>query len=119
VGGVLLAASVLTRRGWQRALAELDPAAPHLLFDWRPDAGPAELSLLGREVAAVVDGPVDTAACPHPGGPPVCWCRPPLPGLPLAFARTHGVDLARSVLFGTSAAHRTLATTLGARSIGV
>jgi hypothetical protein len=33
----------------------------------------------------------------------------------LVFAREHGVDPGRSVLVGTSAAHRTLATTLGAR----
>ena len=36
-----------------------------------------------------VNGPVMRALCPHPGGPPVCWCRPPLPGLILAFARTY------------------------------
>ena len=55
--------------------------------------------------------------CPHGGGPPVCWCRPPLPGLPLAFARAHAVDPARSILVGTSPAHRTLAAALGARLV--
>ena len=64
-------------------------------------------------------GPVESALCPHPAGPPTCWCRPPLPGLPLAFAREHGVDPSRSVLVGTSPAHRTLATTLGARHVEV
>jgi hypothetical protein len=34
----------------------------------------------------------------------------------LAFARRHAVDPARSVVLGTSAAHATLAKTLGARS---
>jgi hypothetical protein len=42
-----------------------------------------------------------------------------LPGLPLAFARTHGVDPARSTLVGTSAAHRTLAANLGATFVRV
>lgn len=74
---------------------------PTLVFDWR--TGPLE-----------IDG-VDTAVCPHGGGPPVCWCRPPLPGLLLEFARRRGVDPARSTLVGTSNAHRTLAATLGAR----
>jgi histidinol phosphatase-like enzyme len=55
--------------------------------------------------------------CTHPGGPPMCWCRPPLPGLPLAFARAHRVDPARSTLVGTSSAHRTLAATLGSRYV--
>lgn len=30
----------------------------------------------------VFDGvPIPTKWCTHPPGPPVCWCRPPLPGL--------------------------------------
>jgi histidinol phosphatase-like enzyme len=62
-----------------------------------------------------VSGRVETALCPHPAGPPSCWCRPPLPGLPLAFARAHGVDPSRSILVGAGPAHRTLAATLGAR----
>ena len=70
-------------------------------------------------LAAAVAGPVDKALCPHPGGPPTCWCRPPLPGLPLAFARAHGVDPAASILIGTGPAHRTLATALGARYVAV
>ena len=65
-------------------------------------------------LAAAVSGPVETALCPHPAGPPTCWCRPPLPGLLLAFARAHGLDPARSLLIGSRPAHRTLATTLGA-----
>jgi aryl-alcohol dehydrogenase-like predicted oxidoreductase len=88
--------------------------APHLLFDWRPGAASAELDQLLDVVARSASGPVESAICPHPGGPPTCWCRPPLPGLPLAFARRHGVDPARSVVVGATTTHRTLATTLGA-----
>jgi hypothetical protein len=40
-----------------------------------------------------------------------------MPGLPLAFARKHDVDPARSILIGAGPAHRTLATTLGARYV--
>ena len=39
----------------------------------------------------------------------------PLPGLPLAFARAHGVDPSSSIVVGTGPAHRTLATALGSR----
>ncbi len=67
----------------------------------------------------MVSGPVETALCPHPAGPPICWCRPPLPGLPLAFSREHHIDPARSILIGIGPAHRTLATTLGAHYIAV
>ena len=41
------------------------------------------------------------------------------PGLPLAFARTHDVDPARSILIGTGPAHRNLAAALGARYVAV
>ena len=100
-------------------MREGDPTAPHLLFDWIPDGSLDELAGPAARLSAEVSGPVETALCPHGGGPPICWCRPPLPGLPLAFARAHGIDPARSLLLGTSSAHRTLATTLGARYVAV
>jgi predicted kinase len=117
--GVFLAASAVSRPGLERALADADPAAPHLLFDWVPDGDLDSLELARAHVADAITGPVGAAVCPHPGGPPSCWCRPPLPGLPLAFARAHNVDPARSTLIGCSRAHLTLATTLGARYISL
>jgi aryl-alcohol dehydrogenase-like predicted oxidoreductase len=113
--GVFVAAAALTRPGWKEALAQADPTAPHLVFDWRAGDVADEVAQVAAEVSGLVAG----AVCPHGGGPPKCWCRPPLPGLPLAFARAHGVDPARSTLIGTSATHRTLATTLGARYVGL
>jgi len=115
--GVFVAAGALRRRGWQAAIAKGEPAAAHLVFDWSSDGAADDLAPLVEALAAEVSGPVESALCPHPGGPPTCWCRPPLPGLPLAFARKHSIDPARSLLVGTSAAHRTLATTLGARHV--
>jgi histidinol phosphatase-like enzyme len=79
-----------------------DPSVLHLVFGWHV---PDNVTLPGAAVAS----------CPHPGGPPACWCRPPLPGLVLAFCHDHGVDPARSVLVGTSPAHRALAAAVGAR----
>ncbi len=100
-GAVFVAAAALDQPGFEEAIAQCDSSAPQLVFDWRPGA-PADAG---------------SGICPHPAGPPICWCRPPLPGLVLAFARAHGVDPARSTLIGTSPAHRTLANTLGARLI--
>jgi aryl-alcohol dehydrogenase-like predicted oxidoreductase/predicted kinase len=117
--GVFIGAAAATRRGIARALAEAGPAASHLLFDWNPNGDVSALETAAARVANAVGGPVEVAVCPHPGGPPTCWCRPPLPGLPLAFARTHGVDPARSILVGCSPAHHTLAATIGARYIRV
>jgi hypothetical protein len=116
-GGVLVAAAALQSAGWREAIQAIDPAAPHLLFDWLPIGSPDDLAAAATALSSAVSGPVERAVCPHGGGPPVCWCRPPLPGLPLAFARAHGVDPARSVLVGTTPAHRTLAATLGARLV--
>ena len=117
--GVFVAASALPTEGWRDAIRSADPAAPHLVFDWLPDGSAHDLAAGDELLSSVVSAPVERMACPHGGGPPVCWCRPPLPGLPLAFSRAHGVDPARSTLVGTSTAHRTLATTLGARFVGV
>ena len=111
--GVFVAAAALGRPGWERGRSE----APHLLFDWSPGGTPDGLAADAARLAAAVGGTMTAAVCPHGGGPPICWCRPPLPGLPLAFAREHEVDPARSTLVGASAAHRTLAATLGARYV--
>jgi aryl-alcohol dehydrogenase-like predicted oxidoreductase len=110
--GVFVAASAVRENGW---IATGD--APHLVFDWLTGASADVLAAEVERVAAHVTGVVEAAVCPHPGGPPTCWCRPPLPGLILAFARAHDVDWWRSTLVGTSGAHRTLAATLGARFV--
>jgi aryl-alcohol dehydrogenase-like predicted oxidoreductase len=106
--GVFVAAAALD--GW----APAEGNAPHLVFDWRPDAAADSLAAEVARVSASVSASVEGAVCTHGAGPPSCWCRPPLPGLVLAFARRHDVDPARSILVGVSAAHRTLAKALGA-----
>ncbi len=95
--------------------AGVAPGTPCLVFDWSAEIDAEAVAT----ATALMRGPIEAAVCPHPGGPPICWCRPPLPGLPLAFARRHGVDPARSILVGTSPAHRTLAAALGARGVTV
>jgi predicted kinase len=70
-----------------------------------PDADPRLRELLGL--------PIEVLRCVHPAGPPVCWCRKPMPGLALAFARAHDVDLARSVHVGNAPADRGFALRAG------
>jgi aryl-alcohol dehydrogenase-like predicted oxidoreductase len=106
--GVFVAAAAMRSGGWTPC-----DQAPHLLFDWVPNGDAGALA----ELAARLPGATEVAVCRHGGGPPACWCRPPLAGLLLAFARAHDVDPARSLLVGTSAAHRTLAATLGAEFV--
>jgi aryl-alcohol dehydrogenase-like predicted oxidoreductase/adenylate kinase family enzyme len=117
--GVFVAAAAATRRGIVQALAGADAAAPHLVFDWVPDDDAGSVGDAAGRIADAVTGPTEAAVCQHPGGPPSCWCRPPLPGLPLAFSHAHHVDPARSIVIGCTPAHRTLASALGARYVPV
>jgi hypothetical protein len=117
--GVFVAAAALRHPGWERALQAGDGDAPHLVFDWSADGALDMLDPWVARLTAAVSGPVESALCLHPAGPPSCWCRPPLPGLPLAFARANDVEPSRSILFGAGPAHRTLAATLGARYVSV
>jgi aryl-alcohol dehydrogenase-like predicted oxidoreductase len=117
--GVFVAAVALERDGWERAIMEGNPEAPHLVFHWSPNGDPEALDDAVADLERHTTGPVERALCPHPAGPPICWCRPPLPGLALAFARAHDLDPARSVLIGTGPAHRNLAAALGARYLPV
>ncbi len=117
--GVMVAAAALSRPGWQSAIALAAPDAPHLVFDWVPEGNVDRIDESVAQLAAVVTGSVDGTRCVHPGGPPICWCRPPLPGLILTFARANGVDTSRSTFIGTGPTHRTLANALGAGYVAV
>jgi diketogulonate reductase-like aldo/keto reductase len=117
--GVFVAAGALRQSGWERVLEGGDGDAPHLVFDWMPDGAGEALGPWVERLSAAISGPVEGAVCPHGAGPPACWCRPPLPGLLLAFARAHELEPSRSLLVGSGRAHRTLAETLGARYVSV
>ncbi len=117
--GLFVAATAPVRPGWPQAFAQLDRTVPTLIFDWSPNGSAETLDAALAHVAPGVSGAAEGTLCPHPAGPPTCWCRPPLPGMVLAFSRAHGVDPSRSVMLGTSSAHRALATALGARYVGL
>ena len=89
-----------------------------LAHAWRPQVarGKTTLEAIQDELARIrqalgVD--MTFACCPHDAGPPVCWCRKPLPGSILEFALAREVDLSRSVMVGGSASDRTMAQRLG------
>jgi aryl-alcohol dehydrogenase-like predicted oxidoreductase/predicted kinase/histidinol phosphatase-like enzyme len=113
--GVFVAAAAAAASAWRTQLADHHRGAPHLVFDWSPEGRTDVLDAAVEQLSVELGAPVTGALCPHGAGPPICWCRPPLPGLLLAFVRAQGVDPTRSVLVGTSPAHKTLAATLGAR----
>jgi histidinol phosphatase-like enzyme len=87
---------------------------------WRPQVARGERTAgdVEEEFTALrraLGGDVSWAFCPHDAGPPVCWCRKPIPGQAIEFAIRHNVALERSIVVGSSAAERTLAERVGAR----
>jgi predicted kinase len=43
---------------------------------------------------------IEVEYCPHPAGPPRCWCRKPLPGLGVLFIHRHRLDPAACIYVG-------------------
>jgi len=61
--------------------------------------------LLGAEIEAVY--------CPHGDGPPVCWCRKPLPGLGVVLVERHRLDPSQCVYVGGEASDEAFARVMG------
>ena len=72
---------------------------------WRPELADGTMT---TAAAAEIDArmiqrlgvTVETLDCPHPAGPPACWCRKPLPGLGVLCVHRHRLDPARSIYVG-------------------
>jgi aryl-alcohol dehydrogenase-like predicted oxidoreductase/predicted kinase len=87
---------------------------------WRPQVERNETTLADVEMSfarlrELVGFDIDAACCPHIAGPPVCWCRKPIPGSVLEFARRRRVALQRSIVVGASQADRTMAERISSR----
>ena len=78
---------------------------------WRPQRERG----LTTPLPELLGGDVEIAICSHDAGPPVCWCRKPIPGSVIDFAVRRDVALGRSIVVGTSAADRTMAERIDAR----
>jgi aryl-alcohol dehydrogenase-like predicted oxidoreductase len=84
---------------------------------WRPGMSADVATELGERVGELIGARFEVALCPHPAGPPKCWCRKPLPGMGLVLARRLRLDLARSVHAGKGPADRGFASRLGMRYV--
>ena len=73
---------------WQPEIAEKGVTASEV------DAGFARM----RELLGV---PIEVEYCPHGGGPPVCWCRKPLPELGVRFIQRHRLDPGQCIYVGS------------------
>ena len=99
-GGVFVAASALT----EQAGSGRSRAQTRMPRTWSSTGAPTEVPRRSGRAARLTGVSRDrlkaSSACIR-GGPPICWCRPPLPGLPLAFARAQRIDPSRSVVVGS------------------
>ena len=116
VAGTFVALTALGAGALIALLADTPAAAPALVYAWQPDATPGAVQALRAVVenaSAATGRNVELALCQHPGGRPVCWCRPPLPGMLLAFAHRQRIDLRQSRLLGASTTDAAMARALG------
>jgi aryl-alcohol dehydrogenase-like predicted oxidoreductase len=56
---------------------------------------------------------IDVHYCPHPAGPPRCWCRKPLPGLGVVMIQRHRLDPSRCLYVGPGPQDAAFARRLG------
>jgi histidinol phosphatase-like enzyme len=59
--------------------------------------------------------PVEVLYCPHGAGPPVCWCRKPLPGLGVVFVERHRLEPSQCIYVGAGPLDPGFARRLGFR----
>ena len=92
----------------------------HLILglSWQPELAEgkrtaADLAAIFARMDALVGFPIEVEYCPHPAGPPSCWCRKPLPGLGVLMIHRHQLDPARCVYVGNAAADPGFARKLG------
>ena len=115
-------------KGRPRDRIELLPGARDLLAHYR-DAGYALAATtwqpepfdpaIDAALHAALGFAFPIARCTHPPGPPVCWCRKPLPGLALLLARDHGFALSQSIHVGRGPADKGFALRAGLDFIAV
>ena len=105
--------------GRLQALARLRAEGWLLLgLSWQPEQGTGTMS--AEDVTAcfertheLLGTAMEFAYCPHEAGPPVCWCRKPLPGLGVVLLLRHRLDPARCLYVGSGSQDAAFARALG------
>lgn len=115
---VLVPADVRTSAEWRQLLRSYHDRSWRILFTaWRPQAAgnvaDASVEACQEALRAQLGFEVAFAYCPHPAGPPICWCRKPLPGRVLEFLWKHGMSPTDCRLVASSPPDRTMAERCG------
>ena len=87
-------------------------------LSWQPEiaAGertPGDVAAIVGRMQALLDIEVDVVWCPHAAGPPVCWCRKPLPGLGVLAIARYSLDPRRCLFVGSGTLDPGFARRLG------
>lgn len=74
-------------------------------ISWRPDIADGtntvqEVGGVYARMQELLGVAIDVQYCPHAAGPPVCWCRKPLPGLGVVFINRHLLAPSQCVYVG-------------------
>lgn len=101
-----------------RLAAYRDAGYEVLGLSWQPGLSDGTRSLddvqaLVSRISAQAGFAIDVHYCPHPAGPPRCWCRKPLPGLGVLVIHRHRLDPARCIYVGSAAVDPGFARKLG------
>lgn len=82
-----------------------DEGCAIVALGWRPEIASAAMTATAAADidARMIEGlgvSLETFDCTHPAGPPVCWCRKPLPGLGVLCMHRHRLDPGRCIYVG-------------------
>jgi histidinol phosphatase-like enzyme len=74
-------------------------------MSWQPDVAtgatsPADVEAVFARMNDLLGIEIEMEYCPHPAGPPTCWCRKPLPGLGVVFIQRHRLDPTQCIYVG-------------------
>ena len=74
-------------------------------MSWQPEIAdgtrsPDDVAAAIATLQSALGVAIEVEYCPHAAGPPVCWCRKPLPGLGVLFIHRHRLDPASCIYVG-------------------
>ena len=102
-------------------LRRLDRAGWRILgLSWQPEVGEGmksrdHVDAAAAELRTRLGVSFELVYCTHPAGPPVCWCRKPLPGLGVVLVHRYRLNAAASLYVGSGPQDPGFARKLGSK----